>query len=99
MSGNGLNDTIGSPGNSEVALPDGLLAKMAGNDWNERNQAITELEAFITSHATELGSNIVKVHVTTNVKHVHVHVTTPTILNFVQSIKLLIHFYVYFTMF
>lgn len=63
VSATGLNDTLtgSSSGNSDVPLPDGLLLKMGGNDWNERNMAITELESFITSHPTELGSNMVKV--------------------------------------
>lgn len=45
----------------EIPLPEGLLGKMGANDWNERNQAITELEKFIVTHPSGLGSNITKV--------------------------------------
>ena len=49
--------------NTEIPLPEGILGRMKENDWNERNQAITELEVFIMTHPGGLGSNIVKVSV------------------------------------
>ncbi len=54
-----MSDNAVSP--VEVQLPDGLLEKMSANDWNVRNQAISELEKFILTHPSGLGSNITKV--------------------------------------
>ncbi len=51
------------PSGCEVSLPEGMLTRMKGNDWNERNQAITELEMFILKNNNGLGSNIVKVNI------------------------------------
>lgn len=45
----------------DIALPEGLLDRMKASNWNERFEAISELEVFVNDHPTAMASHLHKV--------------------------------------
>ena len=45
----------------EVQLPEGLLERLKASNWNERHEAISELEAFVSAHPAAMAPHLHKV--------------------------------------
>lgn len=60
------DSTGGAPIVHEVQLPDGLLERLKASNWNERYEAISELEMFVNTHPTAMAPHLHKVTLIVN---------------------------------